>query len=88
MLKIAEHFNIEIGTNRLKETVKSILKANLIEEGILVAEKPKLLSSVPMSSMTNLTFEQQKELLMMQMQHEKCIQQRELEVEVLKQQTE
>lgn len=50
-------------------------------------EKSKQLSSVPMSSVTNLTYEQGKELLMMQMQHEKCIQQRELEVEVLKQQT-
>jgi len=41
-----------------------------------------------MSSTTNLTFEQQKELLMMQMQHEKCIQQSELEAEGVKQQTE
>ncbi len=56
------------------------------EDGILVSEKPTQLSSVPISSMTNLTFEQQKELLMMQ--HEKFIQQRELEVELMKQKTE
>ncbi len=43
---------------------------------------------VPMASMTYLTFEQQKELMMMQMQHEKVIQQKELEVEVIKQKTE
>lgn len=31
--KIDDHFNIKTGANQLKETVRSILKANLIEEG-------------------------------------------------------
>ncbi len=45
LLKIADHFKIEIEAKRLKETVKNILKANLMEEGILASENPKLFSS-------------------------------------------
>lgn len=87
LLKIADHIKIEIETKRLKEAMKSILKGNLMEEGILASENPKLFS-MPMASMSNFTFEQQKELMMMQMQHERDIQQKELEVEVIKQKPE
>ena len=47
-----------------------------MEEGIMVSEKPEQMSSVSVSLMTNRTPEQQKELLMMQIQHERFILQR------------
>lgn len=39
LLKIADHYDVEIGDKRLKDTVKSILKAILYEMDVL-PDKP------------------------------------------------
>ena len=75
LLKIADHYKVGIGGKRLKDTVKSILKANLYEMEILpgkigdVAETAS--SHSEMAQSTALSFEQQKELLLLQMEHER-----------------
>ena len=38
LVKIADHYRIEVGDKRLKDTVRSILKANLAEMGVLAEE--------------------------------------------------
>ena len=35
LLKVAEHYEIEIGDKRLKENIRAILKVNLVEAGVL-----------------------------------------------------
>ena len=42
LLRIADHYKIEISDKRLKDTVKSILRANLSDMGVLTvsAEQP------------------------------------------------
>lgn len=45
LLKLAEHFDIEICDKRLKDTVKSVLKANLLERKVL--EEGAEISSLP-----------------------------------------
>lgn len=61
LLKLAQHYAVVVDARRTKETIKSIVKANLQEEGVLTAEdgKSDFSTSVP-----GLTFEQQKELLL------------------------
>lgn len=88
LLKIADHYKIEISATRLKDSVKSILKANLCEEGVLVCAEDKELPSTSVPMVTNLSFEQQKELLMLQFSHEKAKQQQQMELEVMKQKLE
>lgn len=68
LLKIADRYEIVISYKRLKENIKVILRTNLTEKGIL-----KMVESVPIASslQTNLSFEQQKELLLLQMEHGK-----------------
>ena len=65
LLKVAEHYKIDIPDKRLKETVKSILKANLVDMGVLeetlIAEE-----EVAKESASQLTFEQRVELLKLQ----------------------
>lgn len=70
LLKVADYYQVVISDKRLKENIKVILKARLIEKGILKAKMDK---SVPVDSQlqSNLSFEQQKELLLLQMEHEK-----------------
>ncbi|KAK0131567.1 hypothetical protein N1851_033742 [Merluccius polli] len=76
LVRIAEHFKMDVGDKRLKENVKNILKENLLEAGVL---QPKLyadgsgvdtadvsVSEVGVS--TGLTFEQRKELLLLQVE--------------------
>lgn len=75
LLKIAEHYRIEIGNKRPKDTVKSILRANLYDMDILPGKTGGVGDAagafLPKSQVGNLPFEQQKELLLLQMQHEK-----------------
>ena len=77
LLKIADHYGIDIGDKRLKENIKAILKANLVEVGILKREEFQ-----PKVTNVALSFEQQKELLTMQLEHEKLKQQKELEMQL------
>ena len=76
LLLIAEQYELEIADKRLKESVKISLKAGLLKKGIL---KPAVESSVAAGSM--LSFEQQKDLLLLTQKHE-------LQLEEMKQRTE
>lgn len=77
LLKIADHYGIEIGDKRLKENIRAILKANLVESGILKKEEFQA-----QGTNAALNFEQQKELLTMQLEYEKHKQQKELEAQL------
>lgn len=77
LFKIADHYGIEIGDKRLKENIRAILKANLVEAGFLKREEFQ-----PKVTNVTLSFEQQKELLTMQLEHEKLKQQKELEIQL------
>ncbi len=73
---------------RLKENIKAILKANVLESGVLRKEE----GIRPSSGNAGLSFEQQKELLILQLEHNKLKQQEEpkvqLELEKIKFKTE
>lgn len=90
LLKIAEHYDIDFSNNMLKERQKAIVRSSLIEKGVL-AENQSI--SLPLRSMStsNLTFEQQRELLSMQIGHErfkvKVEIDRDLAVEKMRQET-
>ena len=92
LLKIAEHFEIDISDRRLKDTVKSILTANLTEMGVLAVECPPDAGvSPPFNAASNFTFEQQKEVLKLQLEHDKLRQveiEQQLAIERLRFQTE
>ncbi|KAG7471700.1 hypothetical protein JOB18_048960, partial [Solea senegalensis] len=73
LLRIAEHFQLEVGDKRMKENIKNIVKANLVDFGIFKAET-HVDVPVARSSGCNdggLTFEQRKELLLLQTEMEK-----------------
>uniref|UniRef100_A0A3B4TE40 Gypsy retrotransposon integrase-like protein 1 n=1 Tax=Seriola dumerili TaxID=41447 RepID=A0A3B4TE40_SERDU len=94
LLKVAEHFEIDISDRRLKDTVKSMLTANLTEMGVLAVEPgcpPDAGVSQPFIAESNFTFEQQKEVLKMQLEHDKMRQveiEKQLAIEKLRFQTE
>ncbi|XP_030294105.1 uncharacterized protein LOC115594274 [Sparus aurata] len=101
LLKIAEHYDIDISDKRLKDTVKSILRANLSEMGVLTGgaqplglDKVEGLASpvVTVGGLSSLTFEQQRELLLLQLEHDKIMKTAEMDkqiaVEKLRYQTE
>lgn len=76
LLKIADHYGIEIGDKRVKDsTVRETLKAKLIEESILF-EIPATAGQVK-PQVSSLTFQQQERLLLLQIEQERV----ELEVE-------
>ena len=86
LLQIAEHYGISI-TEKKKQDVKECLIANLEKGDILqrcaqvfspgvVKGLPPLVSTVP-----GLTFDQQKELMLIQLEHEKIKIDRELALE-------
>lgn len=61
LLKIAEHFEIEITDKKLKETVRVAVKDKLIEDNILVTKEVSKKSLFILSvRVESLTFEQQK----------------------------
>lgn len=82
-MKTDYHYGIEISDKRLKENIESILSASLIEAGILpcVASltRPAPFTPVLLVSST-LTFEQQKELLVLQFEHDTARQRTDLEL--------
>uniref|UniRef100_A0A674B5F8 SCAN box domain-containing protein n=1 Tax=Salmo trutta TaxID=8032 RepID=A0A674B5F8_SALTR len=82
LLKVAEHYKIEISDKRLKNSIRLILKANLMESGILDvttgaasaedSPSPRYVTiTAPSVSPSNLLFEQQKELLLLQQEHDR-----------------
>ncbi|XP_039537129.1 uncharacterized protein LOC120485420 [Pimephales promelas] len=70
LLSIAEHYEIVIKDKRLKENVKTALKIELIKQGILDIEMEEKDVPIAPDLKSNLSFEQQKELLLLQMDHE------------------
>ena len=85
LLKIAEHFQIEVLDKKLKDTIKKTVKSKLLDDGVLLIEE---VTQKPVVSKGILTFEQQKELLLLQLEHERLKNDRQLEMEVLRQKTE
>lgn len=81
LIKLAQHYSVAVDARRTKETLKSIVKANLQEEGVLKAEDGKsgISASVP-----GLTFEQQKELLMLKLEHEQQLEKMKYKMEQMK----
>lgn len=76
LIKLGEHFNIELTDKRLKDNIKFVLKTKMVEEGILSAYdliKPSM--SSPVETPTGSTFEQQRELLLLKFDHETRMQQ-------------
>ena len=89
LLRIAEHYKIEVQDKRVKVKVKIFLMDSLVTQAVLPEEadtsedeaeegKKVLFSSAPLS------FEQQKELLEMKLQHEKEMEQIKQKTELLK----
>lgn len=75
LLKLAHHYTVAVDTRCTKETIKNILQANLQEGGVLMADEGK---SVITTSVPNLTFEQQRELLILKFEHEKELEKNEV----------
>lgn len=95
LLRIADHYEIDVVDKKRKESIKAELKLKLCERDILSMDKDLIVSAQMQSdSPSVLTFEQQKELLLLQMEHERLKQHSEydrmelekakIEVEVLK----
>lgn len=94
LLKIAEHYSVVVGDKRLKENVKTTLKVKLVELGIMTTDPSEfhpVTSTLPVQAQ-GLTFEQQKELLLLQMEHDERKRQldikKQIELAVIHQQTE
>ncbi|XP_030283654.1 uncharacterized protein LOC115587797 [Sparus aurata] len=85
LLKVAESYDIVLSglSDKRKGNVKSLVKMQLIGKGVLVVKRgesgePQAVQSFKVPS-GNLTFEQQKELLLLQLAHEKDKQKMEME---------
>ncbi len=65
LLALANHYDVglSVGDKRLKESLKSILISALVEQNILQAEQ---IVSTVQSSRTSLSYEQQKDLLLIE----------------------
>ena len=70
LVKIAEYYELDVGDKRMKENIKAIVKANLFETGVL---RPKLQVAAAgldvsdaLLSEVGLTFEQRRELLLLE----------------------
>ncbi len=91
LVRIAEHFELDVGDKRMKENIRSIVKANLTDLGIF---KPKMQAVSPVVDSEGSgdkdagpTFEQRKELLLLQTEMEKLAVEklrREVEIKRLK----
>ncbi len=67
LFEIAEHYQIEIVDKKLKETVKAGLKQGLREVGVFLGQSASS-EGASFHSSPSLTFEQQRELLQMQLE--------------------
>ena len=70
LIRVAEHFDLDVGNKRMKENIKNIIRANLADRGCF---GPKMLaaghvrdSGVSVCEDTTLTFEQRRKLLCLQ----------------------
>lgn len=63
LMKIDQHYHVEVEPKRTKENLRSIIQAHLQESGVLMNEGGKGVANI---SVVGLTFEQQKELLLLQ----------------------
>lgn len=92
LVKIAESYGIDVGDKRQKERVRAILRSNLLEK--VSPERPPMAAPPPASgaalvgmlssvAQSSFSFEQQKELLMLQIEHDKFKLQAELEKELV-----
>ncbi|XP_060777490.1 uncharacterized protein LOC132886624 isoform X1 [Neoarius graeffei] len=92
LLKLAEHYQVEVNGQFAKDKVKAIVKSNLVATGVLIEREPVSITSPLAISMEGLSFDQRKELLLLQIQHEKykieAEFQKDLAVEKLRQETE
>ncbi|KAL7400079.1 hypothetical protein ABVT39_006267, partial [Epinephelus coioides] len=94
LIKLADHYSVDVGDRKLKGEIKVALKVKLVELGIFRSVPVPLAPpavSLPVQ-VQGLTFEQQKELLLLQMEHDKIKfemeAKKQLELEVIRQQTE
>ncbi|KAL3967153.1 FMS-like tyrosine kinase 1 [Sarotherodon galilaeus] len=74
LLKLVEHYDVDVGDKRLKDEIKGALKAALVKKGVLPGKMQTLGAEVDQSVVSTavaLSFEQQKELLLLQMERDK-----------------
>lgn len=78
LLQLAETYKVDISAadKRLKETIKMSLRGSLIEKGILSelkgeVENPSAVTGAAITTPNSLTFEQQRELLRLQLETKK-----------------
>lgn len=78
LLALASHYNIglTVADKRLKESLKSILISALVEQNVLKSEQT---ASTFEGSAMSLTFEQQKELLLLEMQSREKVEKQKTE---------
>lgn len=88
LLKVAEHYDIEIADTRSKKSVKACLKGGLVKAGVLCQQEVNSPVTGVVPNPGNLTFEQQKELLQLQLEVERLRGEKELQLESLKHKTE
>ncbi|XP_023191398.1 uncharacterized protein LOC111608951 [Xiphophorus maculatus] len=80
LFEIGKHYGVEIDGRRSKENVKSILVANLVEKDILHSSVGEI-TAKPTVLPPGLTFEQHRELLLLQFEHDKFKMKVQLEAE-------
>lgn len=85
LLKLAQHYTLVVDARRAKDTIMSIVKTNLQEQGVLKTELGK---SDISTSLSGLTFEQPKELLMMKLEHEQQLERMKYKTEQMKMEVE
>lgn len=70
LLERAAHYKINLSTQdkRLKDSIKTTIKTELFDRGILKSQLPTEAAISDRSSMSRLTFEQQKQLLLIETQ--------------------
>ena len=91
LLKLSDHYSVAVIGRRRKDDIKIALRSKLVELGVLTSGPvPASPPTVGMSFQTQgLTFEQQKELLLLQLEHEKSKYEMEakkqIELEILRQ---
>lgn len=74
LLKLVEHYDVDVGDKELKDEVKGVLQAALVKKGVLPGKMKTLVADVDQSVVSTtvaLSFEQQKELLLLQMERDK-----------------
>ncbi len=74
LLKLVEHYEVDIGERQLKEDIKEALRVSLVDKGVLSATMiPSNMGGESVApGPVALTFEQQKELLLLlQMERDK-----------------